>query len=78
MQEVEPAIEALCHTKVLLRLNGKLLGVDNAGPMLLVRLPPGDYTVDASYGGRNEQRQVRLARGSTTVNLRWPDEAKTR
>ena len=58
--------------------NGRVLGVDNAGPMLLVRLPPGDYTVDASYGGRNEQRQVRLARGSTTVNLRWPDEAKTR
>ena len=27
MQEVEPAIETLCHAKVLLRLNGKLLGV---------------------------------------------------
>jgi ribosomal peptide maturation radical SAM protein 1 len=27
MQEIEPAIETLCRTKVLLRLNGKLLGV---------------------------------------------------
>jgi hypothetical protein len=56
----------------------KVLGVDHAGPMLLVKLPPGNYTVDASYGGRSEQRKVRVARESTTVNLRWPDEAKPR
>jgi hypothetical protein len=58
--------------------NGKVLGVDHAGPMLLVKLPPGDYTVDASYAGRSEQRKVRVARESTTVNLRWPDDAKPR
>jgi hypothetical protein len=46
--------------------------------MLLVKLPPGDYTVDASVGGRSEQRKVRVARETTTVNLRWPDEAKPR
>ncbi len=57
---------------------GKVLGVDHAGPMLLVKLPPGDYTVDASVGGRSERRRVRLARESTTVNLRWPDEAVPR
>lgn len=58
--------------------NGQVLGVDNAGPMLLVKLPPGDYTVDASYGGRGERRKVRVAHETTTVNLRWPDEAKPR
>jgi len=57
---------------------GKVFGVDHAGPMLLVKLPPGDYTVDASVGGRSEQRKVRVARETTTVNLRWPDEAKPR
>ena len=55
---------------------GSVFAVDNVGPMLLVKLPPGDYTVDASFGGRTEQRKVRVARESTTVNLRWPDEAK--
>ena len=55
---------------------GKVLGVDHVGPMLLVKLPPGDYTVTASYGGRTEQRKVRLARASTTVNVRWPNEDK--
>jgi len=59
-------------------VHGKVLGVDRAGPMLLVKLPPGDYTVDASYAGKSEQRKVRVARESTTVNVRWPDEAKPR
>jgi hypothetical protein len=57
---------------------GKVFGVDHAGPMLLVKLLPGDYTVDASVGGRSEQRKVRVARETTTVNVRWPDEAKPR
>jgi len=59
-------------------VHGKVLGVDRAGPMLLVKLPPGDYTVDASYAGKSEQRKVRVAREPTTVNVRWPDEAKPR
>src|SRR4051812_3953420 len=41
---------------------GKVLGVDDAGPMLLVKVPPGDYTVDARYGGRTERRTVRVGR----------------
>jgi len=57
---------------------GEVFAVDGAGPMLLVKLPPGDYTVDASYGGRSEQRKVRVAREPTTVKLRWPDEATSR
>jgi len=55
---------------------GRVLGVDSAGPMLLVKLPPGDYTVEASYGGKHETRKVRVGRDGTTVNWRWPDEAK--
>jgi hypothetical protein len=55
---------------------GKVLGVDSAGPMLLVKVPPGDYTVDASYGGKTERRAVRVGRDAATVNWRWPDEAK--
>jgi hypothetical protein len=55
---------------------GKVLGVDNAGPMLLVKVPPGDYTVDASYGGRTEQRKVHVGRDAATVNWRWPEQAR--
>jgi hypothetical protein len=54
----------------------KVLGVDDAGPMLLVKVAPGDYTVDATYGGKTQQRRVRVGREGTTVNLRWQEEAK--
>ena len=56
--------------------SGKVLGVDNAGPLLLVKVPPGDYTVAASYGGKTEQRKVKVGRDGATVHWRWPDEAK--
>ena len=55
--------------------SGKLLGVDDAGPMLLVKVPPGDYTVDATYGGKTERRRVSVGREGSTVNWRWPVEA---
>ena len=38
--------------------SGTVLGVDRAGPMLLVKLPPGSYTVDATYDGKTERRTV--------------------
>jgi hypothetical protein len=55
---------------------GKLLAVDNAGPLLLVKVQPGDYTVDATYAGKTERRRVHVGRDAATVNWRWPDEAK--
>jgi hypothetical protein len=56
--------------------SGKVLGVDDAGPMLLVKLPPGTYTVDATYGGKSERRTIRVGREPTTVNWRWSEEPK--
>jgi hypothetical protein len=55
---------------------GRVLAVDNAGPMLLVRVPPGAYTVDATYGGKTERRSVRVGRDTATINWRWPDEVR--
>jgi hypothetical protein len=55
---------------------GKVLGVDNVGPMLLVKVLPGNYTIDASYGGKTELRKVRVGPDGVTVNWRWPEEAK--
>ncbi len=57
---------------------GKVLAVDNAGPILLVKLPPGAYTVDATYGGedrappgarrpRHDDRELALARRSQAL-----------
>lgn len=48
-----------------------VLNVDKAGPLLLVKLAPGRYTIDATYAGRTEQRSV-FGQGSRTVNWSWP------
>jgi hypothetical protein len=47
--------------------SGAVLDVDRAGPLLLVNLPPGDYTVSASVEGKTEQRAVRIGSGLSTV-----------
>jgi hypothetical protein len=56
----------------------KVLGVDKAGPILMVNVAPGDYAVDASYGGKTERRSVRVGPGGTQLDWRLPDEPARR
>ena len=51
---------------------GELLLVRDAGPVVMVKLPAGDYTVDINYQGRIERRKVRGTAGSQTLNVRFP------
>jgi len=53
---------------------GEVFDVDSAGPMLLIKLLPGDYTVEATYGGKVERRVVQLGRERIVLNWRWPNE----
>jgi hypothetical protein len=55
---------------------GKLLGVDGAGPLLAVKVPPGDYVIDVTAGGKSERRPVHVGAQPVTLNWRLPDEAK--
>src|SRR5664280_157994 len=52
--------------------SGEVFGVDRAGPLLLVKLPPGDYSVVASVEGKTEQRAVKVGAGLRTVNWSFP------
>ena len=54
----------------------RLLEVDKAGPILMLKLAPGDYAVDARYAGRTERRQVRVGRDGTQLDWRLPDEPR--
>ena len=53
----------------LSRGGAKVATIANAGPWLMLKLAPGDYAVDATFAGRTERRQVKVAgrgeRGST-------------
>jgi len=51
---------------------GEALVLRNAGPIVMMRLPPGAYTLEATVAGRTERRSVRVGSGAQTVNWRWP------
>lgn len=55
---------------------GKLLGVDAAGPLLVIKVAPGDYFIDVTAGGKPERRPVHVGAQPVTLNWRLPDEAK--
>lgn len=42
----------------------KVLEVGNAGPYLLARLPKGGYKINASYGGRSQDRRLDVRDGA--------------
>jgi len=48
------------------------LTVRDAGPIVMMRLPPGNYTLEATVQGRTERRNVRVGSGAQTVDWRWP------
>ena len=51
---------------------GSLLIVRDAGPVVMMKLPPGPYTLEASYQGRVERRAIQVAANAQTLNWRLP------
>ena len=51
---------------------GEVLVSSRAGPIVMMRLPPGLYTIEATVQGRTEQRDVSVGKGSLTLDWRWP------
>ena len=49
---------------------GSLLIVRDAGPVVMMKLPPGPYVLEASYQGRIERRSVNVASSAQTLNWR--------
>lgn len=47
---------------------GEVVSVHGAGPLLMVKLPPGRYTVEADFGGRTERRHVQVAQAPQLVH----------
>ena len=50
---------------------GEVFDVDRAGPWLLVKLPPGHYTMTATYQGKTAQQAVDIGKSMRTVNWRF-------
>jgi hypothetical protein len=44
------------------------------GPLVLAKLPPGAYSVEATYGASTQTRQVEVRERLRTEYLRWPSD----
>lgn len=49
---------------------GVLLLVRDAGPVVMMRMQPGTYTLEITWKGRTERRTLRVGNGAETVNWR--------
>ena len=50
---------------------GELLSIRDAGPIVMIKLQPGQYTLEATWKGRTERRSVRLAASAQTLEWRF-------
>ncbi len=53
---------------------GDVLTVRDAGPLVMMKLPPGAYTLEATWQGKTERRAVRVGAPGQTLNWRFPGE----
>ena len=51
---------------------GELLTIRNAGPIVMIKLRPGQYILEASWQGKIERRTVHLAAPAQTLEWRFP------
>jgi len=64
------------HVDVANAGGAKVLSLDKAGPLLAIKVPPGDYTIDVTVAGKTERRPIKVGRQAVVLNWRLADEAK--
>jgi len=58
------------HLSIVKRDGTKVLEAVSQGPFMLVKLPPGAYTLDVAYKHQQQQKSVKIS-GHTSVAFRW-------
>ena len=51
---------------------GQVLSVASAGPLLMVKVPPGRYTVEAEFNGKVQKRTVSVGQGQQVLHWSSP------
>ena len=65
------AFAADVHVRITDANGRQVLVLPSADPILLATLPPGRYTVEATFEGVARRQQVEVGRGHTKVGFRW-------
>ncbi len=60
---------------VVTRSGAQVAVVRDAGPYLLMQLPPGRYTIEAEFDGTVERRSVTIGSGTRRMDWRMPNVA---
>lgn len=50
----------------------EVLNLDSVGPILLVKLPPGKYHIEANSNDKIQRQTVTVGKGQRSLTLRWP------
>ncbi len=63
---------AVAEKVTVLNAGRELISVPDAGPLMMFKLPPGNYTVEASFKGVAEKRSVSVGNGISKMNWNSP------
>jgi hypothetical protein len=67
-----PTSDYLSDVRVNITSGGASVFQANAdGPFMLVKLPPGDYLIHASYKGQEKTHPVKIGGGHQKADFRW-------
>ncbi len=69
--DVGAVFAADVHVRVRDERGTEVLEVAAAEPILLARLAPGRYTIEATYGGRTRTAGVTVGAGHQKIGLTW-------
>lgn len=59
---------AVAEKVVVVQGGRELLSVPDAGPLMMFKLPPGNYSVEATFKGVVEKRSVAVGNGVSKLN----------
>jgi len=69
--DVGNAFAADIHVRLVDATGRTVLEVPTALPILLANVPPGRYTVEATYDGQTRRQAVNVGRGHTQITMLW-------
>jgi hypothetical protein len=69
--ETGNAFVADVHVRITDAHGRQVMVLPSADPILLATLPPGRYTVEATFEGETKRQQVDVGRGHTKIGFAW-------
>ena len=63
------------HVAITDSRGAKVIDDVSNGPFFFAKLPPGNYTVNATYDGKSQTRRMSVGKGMQSAHLRWASKS---